>query len=220
MPGKPTPKNAAALDTTRAKLLDAAGEVFAEMGFRAATVREICARAGVNIALVNYYFGDKLELYTEVLRHSIGSATDEILASGPALNPEQALRVTIRTMLGRIFSPDRPVWHVRIMTHELAESTPAMNTVIDEVMLPVFHRFRALIGAILGLPPNHEKTRLCTISVIGQVVHYAHARPVFARLWPGLRMTPKQIDRVATHIADFSLAYLKAQAKSSEHAHE
>ena len=35
--------------------------------YHAATVREICARAGVNIALVNYYFGGKPELYTEAI---------------------------------------------------------------------------------------------------------------------------------------------------------
>src|ERR1700683_3182024 len=81
-------------DGTRTKLLDAAGHVFADFGYQAATVREICARAGVNIALVNYYFGDKLELYTEVLRHSIGASRNGIIkkAIGSTASPAEGLR--------------------------------------------------------------------------------------------------------------------------------
>ncbi len=44
---------------TRQRLIEAVGEVFAERGFRAATVRDICQRAQANVAAVNYYFGDK-----------------------------------------------------------------------------------------------------------------------------------------------------------------
>ena len=52
---------------TRRRLLDAAGEVFAEKGFAKATVREICQKAEANIAAVNYHFGDKEKLYAAVL---------------------------------------------------------------------------------------------------------------------------------------------------------
>ncbi len=54
----------------RQRLLNTAGEVFAEQGFRAATVRQITERAGVNLAAINYYFSDKAELYACVLREA------------------------------------------------------------------------------------------------------------------------------------------------------
>ena len=44
---------------TEMRVLEAAGEVFADLGYRAATVRQICEKAGANIAAVNYYYGDK-----------------------------------------------------------------------------------------------------------------------------------------------------------------
>src|SRR6202050_1601711 len=172
-------------EDTRTKLLDAAGQVFAESGFQAATVREICARAGVNIALVNYHFGDKLELYTEVLRHSVGAAGNGIInqAMASTAPPKEAFRELIHAMLVRVCRGDRPGWHFQLMMHEFAQPTPAMASVIDETMSPVYDRFRELIGSMLHLAPDHERVRLSTHSVIAQIVHYAHARHVVARIW-------------------------------------
>src|SRR5271170_6021230 len=100
---KPRIPKPALPDGTRTKLLDSAGQVFADFGYHAARVREICARAGVNIALVNYYFGDKLELYTEVLRHSIGAAGKGIVQMPVrSTAPAEALRELIAAMLQRV----------------------------------------------------------------------------------------------------------------------
>ena len=49
-------------------MLQAAVEVFSEVGYEAATVRQLCERAGAkNIAAVNYYFGGKEKLYAEAV---------------------------------------------------------------------------------------------------------------------------------------------------------
>lgn len=197
---------------TRAKLVDAAGVVFAESGYQGATVREICARAGVNIALVNYYFGDKLELYAEVLRESIGSLRNEIKALESGLPPEAAARDLIHATLQRMFRAGRPGWHYQLMVHEIAQPTPAMENVINETMKPLYNRFRGLIGVMLALPPDHDKVRLCTHSVIAQIVHYAKAQYVNSLLWPELEMTPDRVAQIGNHIADFSLAYLRQEA--------
>src|SRR4051794_20466008 len=62
-------------DKTRQRLIDAAGEIFAEQGYRTATVRDICARAGANVAAVSYHSGEKEKLYAAVLRYAPAHAT-------------------------------------------------------------------------------------------------------------------------------------------------
>lgn len=52
---------------TQAKILDAAEEAFAEVGFEGARLHEIAERAGVTKAMVHYYFDSKDKLYQAVL---------------------------------------------------------------------------------------------------------------------------------------------------------
>jgi AcrR family transcriptional regulator len=208
--GRPVP------DPTRAKLLEAAGEVFAQHGFYAATVREICSRAGANVAAVNYYFGDKNELYEEVLRGALCTIHDsELREALSRVEPEEALRRAIRQLLQRLCDPSRPNWAMLLMTHEMAKPTPALARVINEIIGPNYLMLRGIIGRMLGLPPEHPKTRLCAHSVVGQILHYKQARTAIAHLWPDLDLSPAGLDRIAQHIADFSLAYLKQRKRTS-----
>jgi hypothetical protein len=108
---------------------------------------------------------------------------------------------------------ERHAWHVRIMAHELAHPTGALDLVIQRVIGPNYAAMRDVISRIVGLPPDHDTTRLCAHSVVAQVVHYAHARPVIARLWPDLELTAERIEQIAGHIAQFSLDSLHALAK-------
>lgn len=203
-------------DPTRQKIVDAAGEIFADHGFQSATVRDICARAGANLASVNYYFRDKAGLYLEVFRQAtcvahaeIAHATDE---GGP---PEKVLRGIIFGMCRRMMASERPSWAFRLMAHEMSRPTPAFDTVIEETISPSYLRLRITLGAILRLPPDHATTRMCAHSVIGQIIHYVASRPVIAKVWPDLTMTKENIDMLAEHICEFSLSSVKKFARKT-----
>ena len=203
-------REALASDPTREKLLEVAGPVFADRGYHAATIREICLRAGTNVAAVNYHFGDKLGLYTEVLQQSVRAAQVEGVqnALDQDAPPEDILRAVIRARLRGILRKDVPDWHFQILAHELAQPTPALRQLINKVARPIFKRLLELIGGMIELPPDNEKTRLCAISVMGQNLAYVFAGPLVTGIWPDLKMTPEQVERIADHIADFSLSYL------------
>ena len=203
--------------STREKLVEVAGRIFAEHGYQATTVREIVKRSGANIAAVNYHFGGKLGLYTEVLQQLVRAARVNAINSALDQNapPEDILRAIIRARLQSVTRPKVQDLHFRIMMHELVQPTPALSRVVNEVSRPIYERLLELVGRIIDLPPKNEQTRLCVHSIMGQILVYILAGPLLLRLWPGLEMTQEQVDRIAGHIADFSLTYLR-QANSGD----
>lgn len=207
---KPRAGHASAAGSTRGKLLETAAQVFAERGYHAATVREIAKRSGANIAAVNYHFGDKLGLYSEVLHHMIAARVEPLQAvleqNAP---PEEILRQVIKTRLQGISTGALPDWHLRIMIHEFAQPSPLMSRVVKEISRPLYMRFLELTGKFIGLPPDDETTRLCAHSVVGQILLYVTQAPLLLQIWPDLKMTLEQVDRIADHIVNFSLAYLR-----------
>lgn len=198
-------------DPTREKLLVAARRIFADRGYRTATIRQISVAAGANVAAVNYHFGDKLGLYGEVVRQAMQAAEIEAVQSALDLSasPEDILRAVVRTRLRSICRGDRPDWHFRILAHELAQPTPALRQLIDKVGRPLANRLLQLIGRMMGLPANDEKTHLCAVSIMGQIIVYVFADPLLKGAWPELKLTPEQVERIADHIADFSLSYIQ-----------
>jgi len=201
---------------TRRQLLEAAGQVFAEAGFRDATVREICRRAGANVAAVNYHFGDKETLYVEVLRYAHGKALEKyppLLDVGAGAPPEKKLRAFVLSLLLRIFDRGPDAWRGRLISREMIEPSPALDALVEERMRPMAGQLWEIVAEILDRPVNDERVRLCAMSVVSQCVFYHHCRPVISRLFP--RHLPRDaasIERLAGHITRFSLAAMKSGA--------
>ncbi len=209
------PPDDAAQDATRQHLLEAAGEVFAEVGFHSATVREICQRAGANVAAVNYHFRDKDGLYAAVLTESLRLSLKKYPADmglPPKATPEQRLHAFARSFLWRIFSTGAESRHGRLMAREMVEPSAALDPMVKEHIRPLSDLLMSIVGDLLGGKADPQTIRLCAMSVVSQVVFYHHCRPVLSRLFPSVKFDPASIDHLADHITRFSLAGIKSAA--------
>ncbi len=82
------------------EILDAAREVFAEVGFAGARVDEIARRAHVNKAMIYYRVGNKATLYSEVLRRAFSGIVERLTHNLESLHrPEDKLKAYIRTFV-------------------------------------------------------------------------------------------------------------------------
>lgn len=196
------------VDDTQTKLLDAAGPIFAEVGFRAATVRDISSRAGVNLALVNYHFGDKEALYSAAVAHAASCCRERVpLPTWPAgVSPRQKLRDFVRMFLERVAVDHEPAWHAQLIMREMVQPTAACGEFIKSIVQPTKDLLRTILDELLpsGFPEkNHQ---LVAMSIVGQILHYWSARPVIERILGAEEFRALDIDTLCEHITSFSLA--------------
>jgi AcrR family transcriptional regulator len=202
------------LDSKRQRIIDAAGELFAERGFDATTVRDICQAADANVAAVNYYFGDKQRLYVEsVVRAHRWLMARVTLPSWSAETPgETKLADFIRTFVRRVRSSPADTWHMRLIMREIAHPSAACAELVQSSIRP---QFEILIAILRELLPNEtvaEKLRLIAFSIIGQCLFYHFADPVIRNLLNGEEYANLEIDKLAGHITQFSLKALGQNA--------
>lgn len=197
---------------TRDRLLVAAAETFAENGYRAGTVREICRRAKANVAAVNYHFRDKAGLYEEVIRDAERRATEKYPLHPADLpsDPEERLRLFVRQFLGRIFDAGVRSQHGRLMSREMIEPTAALDRLVEEAIRPQCVLLQQTVRGLLGPGATDEQVRLGAMSIVGQCVFYHHSRPVLERLFPDMGFGPEVIQRLADHVVAVSIAGLRA----------
>jgi len=200
---------------TRQRILETAADVFAENGFHKTTVREICTRAEVNVAAVNYHFGCKENLYKEVCIHALGLSSRECDRIGAAARntlPEQQLERFIHTFLSEILDQSTKVVAGKIMAWEMSEPSGVFDFIIDDIIKPNHDRLCGIVAALLGPRADEDMVKQCVFSIVGQCLHYRYGRQVIPRLYPGLQFTAETLERLARHITRFSLAALRAMA--------
>jgi AcrR family transcriptional regulator len=200
---------------TRRRLLATAAKLFADGDFKQVTVRDICRAARTNVASVNYHFRDKLGLYREVLQLAIEqlqSVTAEARQAGEGCSPEEKLRRFMRIQLRRILDR-RSGWIHHLINREMAHPTAALDTLVDQGMRPRVEYLSSVVAEMMGLPPTDPSVQRSVASTMGQVVSY-RPNPLAARLGFKAPLETGEIDEVADHIAEFSIAGIRAIARA------
>ncbi|HLP98200.1 MAG TPA: CerR family C-terminal domain-containing protein [Sideroxyarcus sp.] len=196
-------------ESTRDRLLVAAREVFAEQGFKGATVREICRRAEVNVAAVNYHFNGKEALFMaalelEPIQNLIGSADE----TGSA---EQRFARFIREFMLRVMNGGCSP-HSQLIMRELLEPSPALDGIAREVLIPLHQHLTQLVRDIVGDGIPAEEVRRCVFSILGQCTYYRNSKEMNRLIYPELKYDEQEIEATARQITGFSLAGLRQLA--------
>jgi len=197
------------VDETRSRLLEAAGQIFAEKGFQAATVREICGRAGVNLAAINYHFGDKEHLYVEAVQHAHHCGGQQVPPEWPSgTPPEEKLRALVHGTFLRLLDPRRPAWHSRLMARELSEPTHACVELVESYIRAQFEVLDGILEELMPRGAAPEDRHLVAFSIVGQCIHFKLHRPIAELLVGPEELGRHDVERLTEHVTRFTLAAL------------
>jgi AcrR family transcriptional regulator len=213
----------------RQRILSAAGREFAERGYEAATVRDICLAAGVNLAAVNYYFGDKQRLYVESVKHAHEQRAAQVpLPEWTAGTPPQAkLRDFVGNLLERMLGFGEPPWQVRLMMREVLHPTDACRELVQDYVRPRFVLLVSILDELVAGRISQTELRRVALSIIGQCFLYRAAGDVVEMLVPREELlSHHSLTPLADHVTGYALAALGEAAplvdpnQNAHHARE
>jgi AcrR family transcriptional regulator len=151
-------------EMTRARILEAAGALFAENGYSETSGKAIAARARVDLASINYHFGNRDELYQTALveahRRVFQIAELQELAKRKIPAATKLEWIVDKLLVSATMTPN---WHVRVLAREILAPTSHFQVLAGEA-LPKFAVIRDIFSEITGIPVGDPAVLRCVIS--------------------------------------------------------
>lgn len=140
--------------STKERILTAAEQLFAQRGFDGASLRQLTAVAGVNLAAVNYHFGSKDKLVEEVFRRRLDALNQrrltalERIVGAPQTTLEDVLEAFIRPALD-LSHDDSGALFMRVLARAFAEHDDSLRQFLSENYGHVMRQFTAEFARLL-----------------------------------------------------------------------
>ncbi len=215
-------------EQARQQLLQAAIELFGELGLKGATTRDIAQRAGQNIAAITYYFNSKEGLYLAVAQYiadfiqqafsPLAQEIDHFLQL-PAEHqpPEQQLHYIRQGLLAfsHLMTQPETLNLSKIMAREQLSPSEAYPLIHTQAIAPLHQTLNQLLAAFTGTDASATKTIIHTHALIGEVLAFRLARETIRRQagWKSIGEAESQlINQVLIEHIDLLLNGLRAKA--------
>jgi AcrR family transcriptional regulator len=211
-PVRPPAAAGAEPDPARDRLLRAGLRLFSQQGFAGTTTRELAQAAGVNVAAISYYFGDKAGLYRAVFFEPLGEIADGIAAfSDPALSLTSVLRAYYAPFIAPLADGEDGLLCVKLRMREMVEPTGLWDQEVHEGIRPMHQAMVAVLCRHLGLAaPDDDLHRLVVcLSALG--VHLHLGRDVIDAVAPQLNQAPDAAARWADCLLHQGLAMVEQE---------
>ncbi|MUV15548.1 TetR family transcriptional regulator [Lysobacter sp. HX-5-24] len=169
----------------RARLLDVAVSCFARQGIAASTLREIAQEAGVNPALVHYYFGDKLQLQQAVISERLMPVFAEV-RNATLQGGDDISSVIAGFVRGMCETVDKHPWLPPLWVREVLCEGGALRELLFTTMAPQMPQILAAKFAQAqadGQLNRELDPRLLVASLIGLTLFPAAGAPIWRRLF-------------------------------------
>ncbi len=201
--------------TTQDKIFRSAVLLFADKGYYATTVREICAHAGAaNINSINYYFGGKENLYRTILEFMYSEFTRRKKEYSDDIPPEKHLKDFISAYCEMEFTDNEFTQaFASISNSEMAQPSPWMKDLVKKHIKKQTLAFMVIMRKLLGPSVPERVVRDCTLSIGAQIMYHSFAWPVISAVFPDHPGMGKYHPTLAEHIYEFSLAGIMAVKK-------
>jgi len=199
-----TPKDS---EKTRARIIEAAGRLFAEKGFNGVKVRDIAREAETHLGALNYHFQTKQVLYREVLMAacldaSISEKDQELLLQ---LEPRQALYTLIAESIKDYRRQTTSNWQSILLMRECLEPSDVFSEVVDAYFKPLTSFTAGLIGRIVDKPADDPRVQFAVIGLIALLDMFGEYEHLVDAVTPGLTEHLKKKNRLERQILDIVL---------------
>lgn len=197
----------------RNRLLQMALRLFADKGFSKTSTREIAQAAGVNIAAIKYYFGDKAGLYRAVFTEPMGNTCDFMLLSDQSeLTLHESLKGFFAGFLEPLKQGDLVQLCVRLHFREMLEPTGLWEEDIDNNIKPAHAAMVAMLARHLGAPKADDEIHRLAFSIVSLPLHMFIARDVIDAIRPKLMSSPAAIDEWSERMTAYAEAMTEVEA--------